>query len=154
MTVIAVKDGIVAADTMCKSGPMCNRLLPGFSKIRRLPDGSVMGGAGDLYDLLLMQEWMTGGMTEPRPKLKVAPDKDNSLLVVWAKTDGSIWVMDEQEGPMFQQKQAAMYASGEFGAAMFVEGAMAAGASAEEAIRLAIGCCHSVGGDVHTLKIG
>ena len=154
MTVIAVKDGVMATDTRYRSGSMHGRLLPGTSKIRRLADGSVMGGAGDLHDVLLMQEWMMAGMPEPRPEFIGQPEKDNSLIVVWAKTDGSIWSADMDEKLIFRQRQTPVLASGEFGAAMFVEGAMAAGASAQEAVRLAIGCCVSVGGDVHTLKIG
>lgn len=119
MTTVAAKGGEMAADTQC-TGDYILRL----QKVFRLPDGGVVGIAGNPARGYAGAMWMVAGEQGEPPKMKGA-----SLLIL--RPDGSIWVADD-EFPAFPllDKEAAI---GSGAAAAMV--AMRAGASAGDAVK-------------------
>jgi hypothetical protein len=129
MTIIAFKDGVMAADTMLSSYNSQSRA----QKIIRLPDGGVAGGCGLWARAYSGLRYLAeGGDCDDRP----APDgmqgppciREASILI--AKPDGSLWLL-EDEFPAFplRDKVAAVGCGSE--AAMM---AMGLGLSAIEAV--------------------
>lgn len=130
MTIIAFKDGVMAADTMLSSHNSQNRA----QKIVRLPDGGVAGGCG-LWNrahsgLRFLAE---GGSPDDR---HVSADviggppciQDAAILI--AKPDGSLWLL-EDEFPAFPLRDSIAAVGCGTEAAMM---AMTLGLSAVEAV--------------------
>lgn len=142
MTIIAYKDGVMAADSCSfaegKRYPVCR------PKIVRGPLG-LFGAAGRELDGALAKDWFLGGMEDEKPKF--SEDKEDELLVMWAKLDGSVWWADYRLAFIPLPAPSAI---GESSALGFTEGAMCAGLSAVEAVRLAIKHCVWVGGEVQS----
>ena len=121
MTVIAFKDGVMAADTQ----------LTGFNqrtraqKLIRMPDGGVAGGCGDWTQAYAGLKFLAEGGNEESDKL---PNLKGATILI-AKPDGSLWLI-ENEFPAFPllDKHAAVGCGVD--AAMM---AMSYGASAIEA---------------------
>lgn len=129
MTIIAFKDGVMAADTMLSAHNAQNRA----QKIVRLPNGGVAGGCGHWTRAYSGLKYLTeGGDLEGRPNPRVndgPPNIDGASLMV-VKPDGSIWLV-EDEFPAFplRDKVAAIGCGAD--AAMM---AMGLGLSAVEAV--------------------
>lgn len=144
MTAIAYRAGVLAADTAGFIGNM----IVGFSrKIARGPDGRVAGATGDaaIGDSFLdavergeEKEWQvpTGTKPEDFAAVVVMPDE-----VIYEVVDTG-----------YHNIAAPFFAIGS--AYEFLMGAMAAGASAEEAVRLAIKHTRAAGGEVHVERLG
>lgn len=130
MTAIAYRDGIMAADAACYRG---STIVGYRRKIGRFPDG-ICGFAGNSVDCFRMQQlFLAGG-----DMLAPLPDRaDFSGLIVRRTGLGRIHI-SMIDGTFYEvpAPEAPFYAVGCYGE--FLIGAMAAGASAEEAIRLAI----------------
>ena len=144
MTVIACKDGVMAADT----GSWHGNVKPGgrATKIVRLADGSLFGAAGWKPTILVAREWLNAGMP-----LADRPDKadDDDLSGIMLKTDMSIWNINHRFE--LYPSDAEIDAVGSH--TEFLYGAMLAGASAEEAVRLAIKHCNGAAGEVQVERI-
>lgn len=145
MTVIAVKAGVMAADShVFGGGTHWSTVLP---KITRGPKG-LIGVAGDCADCHMVARWWKDGDQAVRlPMLRQGREGIAALILM---NDGSVWFMDERLEP-YPTKDPAVTGQGD--AATFTEGALHAGASAEEAVRLATVHTTSAGGEVQVERI-
>jgi hypothetical protein len=138
MTIIAIKNGIMVADSFVN---VIGRLYPGAeAKIKRGP-GGLIGIAGSVVDLHLVGEWFARGeVATARPNdLKSDDDAIEALIL---RPDGSVLWMDQRLLPVPTTQTTVGYKV----ACDFCEGAMAAGLSAEDAVALTIRHCAYVGG--------
>lgn len=91
MTVIAFKDGVMAADTQLSAFNSACRA----QKLVRLPDGGVAGGCGTwshAYSALKYLE--NGGDPEDEHAAKLPTITDAAVLI--ARPDGSLWLLEER----------------------------------------------------------
>ena len=124
MTTVATRgDGILAADTQCCWGDAMKLRV---SKLHRLKDGSVVGGAGLVSQILAVVKWLDGGRRGDLPKM----NKCDVLIALPNGRTATVCgngVLSYVDGPMAigTGNQAAMAAMVYFGA------------SAEEAVMAA-----------------
>jgi hypothetical protein len=129
MTIIAFKEGVMAADTMLSAFNSQTRA----QKIVRLPDGGVAGGCGlwsRAYSGLRYLE--EGGDADDRPAPEGMPGPPNirEAAILIAKPDGTLWML-EDEFPAFPVRdRVAAIGCGSDAAIM----AMTLGLSAVEAV--------------------
>jgi len=135
VTVIAVRGGIMAADTALWQGG----IIAGHAqKIVRLSNNQLVACSGERPAALACIQWLSQNGTKPDP---IEDGRFGGLIL------GASGI--QRISPRFE-----IYESGdeEFAAEgahiEFLLGAMHAGATAEEAVRLAIQCGDSAGGDV------
>lgn len=140
MTIVAYKDGVMAADSCSFSGGVRYKTM--HPKVSRGVFG-VVGCGGRSSDTVAAHEWFSAGMPPEHPPFSC--DKDEPMAIMWAKPDGTLWWGDERL--VFNQIEAPA-CIGEGAAANFCEGAMHAGASAERAVMLTIQHCIWTGGHV------
>lgn len=114
-----------------------------YSKIDRLKDGSLFACTGRSSDHQAVMKWLSGGQEGDAPKVK------EGFSAIWARTSGVMKIEDDVRP--FDMPDAAFFADG---ASMdFLLGALAAGASAEEAVRLAIRFTDGAAGDVQVERL-
>lgn len=124
MTIITYRDGIMAADRM--TFLYGTTRSPGLvTKIDRLRDGSLFSGAGKRAERANMRNWLENPEGE-------RPDTDDTTCIL-VRPDGTITVFDGNDD--LELGDVPFYAIGTGGAAAL--GAMYAGASAEDAVRIA-----------------
>lgn len=138
MTTIAVRAGVMACDSRADG-----EYAMTVDKIVRLPDGGVAGGAGNASALSVALDWLQGGEQGDPPAI------DDECFILILRPDGSIWKA-ECRFPAFRllDKFAATGSGSQFAIA-----AMAMGASAEQAVRIAAKFDTGTGGPVRTLAI-
>ncbi len=126
MTTIAYRDGIMAADSKI-SDRGC--YVGSTQKIFRADDGTIGGMAGCLGDLGIFRDWLLSGRVGPCEFM------DDSSEALFVTPDGRVWNAFHG-GRIFEITGPSYFAAGSgFRIAL---GAMAAGASAAEALRI---CC-------------
>lgn len=94
MTVIASDGKTMAADGLEAedSGYIVNK---DAVKILRMPDGSIVGGAGDAYATAAVFQWFTEGeLDDNRPELGM--DKDSPFEMLVLREDGNLFTMDNR----------------------------------------------------------
>jgi hypothetical protein len=143
VTAIAYRDGVMAADTACYAGGT----LQGFTtKISRAPDGALAGVAGNTticHEFLTL--WREGKIT-PDWRPTIVGDAQFGALV--AAPDGAVYEIDETGRHPYR---SPFYAEGSAHPTLI--GAMAAGASAEEAVAIAIKYDAHCGGDIQVERL-
>ena len=145
MTVIACKDGIIAADTSNWNGEIWYG--GGGGKINRLPCGSLVAFAGWFPVIEEARAWLRAGAPrEAKPSRKV---EDNCLEAVILRPDRRIWLLSHEWD--LYPKNAPFEAAGSHYS--FLMGAMHAGASARQAVELAIAHCGHARGEVVSLQL-
>lgn len=142
MTIIAWRDGIVAADSLATSDDVVTSRK--FKKIRRMADGRVaamMGAAVGAQEIL---RWIEGGEVGEQPRF----EGEKSATVVVIGPEG-LTSYDEYGKELISEAPYRAFGCGRD----LALGAMAAGATAEEAVRAA--CEHSVycGGEITVLTL-
>lgn len=145
MTVIAVKDGIMAADTQSWHGSL---KISCASKLRRMEIG-ICGFAGWRPIIEQAIGWLEGGGPwhgQKPPSITV--DEPTDLAGVILRHDG-IWNLSSKFD--VYRSSSAIECCGAHPEFLF--GAMLAGASAEEAVRLAIRHCEFAGGEVEVMQL-
>ncbi len=141
MTIICVRDGIMAAD----SGTFVGDLRTTQSrKINRAPDGTLGAAAGITADCLRFQAWIAGGFAEGAFN---PVEADFAALIL--TPDGQVF--DYQYGTRIPSTFGYAALGGPW---PFAQGAMAAGASAERAVELAIEFCNGCAGPVQVERVG
>ncbi len=130
MTTIAYRDGIMAADSRAYSG---DKTPIGFkAKIHRLADGTLFGvSTTSVGGDQILRRWIEAGC----PVVAGDALKPESFMALMVKPDGTVWYANnnlEWSGPLLAEFWAI--GSGEH----FALGALAHGASAEEAVAAAI----------------
>lgn len=129
MTTIAYRNGIMAADSGCFNAGLYEGEV---DKISILPDLGVLGCCGEYGAILKVVEWLTsGGKPSEKPRLS----RDSEFAGLLVKWDGE--VVHYQIGLRPLRMAAEFHAIGS-GRHLAI-GAMAAGVSAEQAVRIA---CH------------
>ena len=136
MTIIVVKGRAMAADGAQFSGGM---MAPAkFPKIWRGPNGllGLCGGAADCYRVYL---WFKDGM-DPLKKPLGLLTGDDAICGLLLDSEGLVWFID---GRLILTPDNNPTSAGVTTACAYAMGAMAQGASAGEAVGLAVlGCVH------------
>lgn len=141
MTVIAVRNGIIAADSQFNNGN--NKML--CTKLFRVPDG-VLGLAGDSGPGFELLHWLQKhSCSEPIKTDEYAREGFDAILV----TKSGIYLYEESLAP--DVVTGRFFAIGCGGAAAY--GAMHMGASACEAVRIACKIDANCGGPVKWMKV-
>ena len=134
MTVIACRDGIMAADSAVWQG---NIIAGHTRKILRLKDGRLVGCAGLRPTIQACKAWLDGDGEKP------PAEEVDAFGAIILGADGIFRVSYK-----FQIYESAGAFACEGAHGDFMYGAMLAGASAEEAVRLAIKHGDNAGGEV------
>lgn len=144
MTTIAFKDGILAADSLITEG---NERVGFITKIGRLECGVLYGAAGRLSTAQKFMAWVETGMDGDPPDFT---DKDGDQ-------NGKGFVIIDSEiiefgahGAVDKIPLVTSYSIGS--GAAYARGAMEAGLSAEEAVKVACEIDVFSGGPVQTLQ--
>jgi 20S proteasome alpha/beta subunit len=137
MTTIAYRDGELAADSRVTDGDMI--VSDARKKVHRLKDGSVVAWSGSVQDAERLLRAMR--KSAPTPQLE-------EISALHLRTDGSLW---EYEGEAWVKQDPGYFATGSGSPYAFA--AMDAGASAKEAVRIAIKRDAGSGGRVQSLKL-
>lgn len=141
MTTIAYRDGVMAADS--KVG--CGTTVRGeIQKLYRV-NGNVIGFSGALGTGLRFLRWVEAGMPDDRPSLP----HDDGFRGLLARSDGVCLTFDSDL--MAQQIDAPFHACGS--GVEIALGAMAAGASAEEAVKIAAQYDVYTGGTIRVERV-
>ena len=141
MTTIAYRSGVMAADSMVSIG---NLVFGEMRKVARGPNGELAGASGEACDVAAALAWVEDGMTGQCPDL----------------LQGTELLIAAQNGPvLFRDRDRPLYPIfGEFFAlgsgSAIAMGAMAAGASAEEAVKIACRFDKGTGGEVQVIRHG
>lgn len=142
MTIICVKDGVIAAD----SGVWHGNIHSGsMLKIRRMPEtigGGYAAGSGGAARVSAALD-----LVEAQGLAARIPD-DDGISLIWLRGDGTVWAIEKEAS---FQIHAPFHAEGS-GKAVAL-GAMAAGASAEEAVRISCDLEQNCRGPVNWSRI-
>ena len=134
MTTIAYAAGVLAADTQL-SGDTVDRT----HKLARLPDGSLVGCAGDAWRCRALIEWLSAGQKGRRPALSQV---DAQIV----REDG-VWQVDRAWPPIPVDEPTAI-GSGALGAMV----AMRLGCDAVQAVEAVCGVDPMTSGPVEFLR--
>ncbi|MFA5567960.1 MAG: hypothetical protein WC972_04855 [Trueperaceae bacterium] len=130
MTTIAYRDGVLAADTQVNNG---SARVGTVQKVHRRADGHMAAGTGDFSYTQRFIAWFLGGEAGEPPLPKRGDDGNDEGQGFIFRPDGRI-VCFEGTGP--NELTAPYWAQGS--GRNFALGAMAHGASAEEAVQAAM----------------
>jgi hypothetical protein len=145
VTAIAFKAGVIAADSGAWHGDVL--ISTTEEKIVRLESGCFLAASGPADIIFNVVAWLNGVGPKPEPATE---DDRYSAILVDPKTGMAEFLSPKSHSPV--GKFGSVVALGSH--ADFLYGAMAAGASAEEAIRLAIRYCPYAAGEVQVRKVG
>ncbi|WP_316235043.1 MULTISPECIES: hypothetical protein [unclassified Bradyrhizobium] len=137
MTTLAYRDGELATDSRITIDNMI--VSDRRKKVHRLRDGSIVAWSGSVQDANVLLRAMR--KREEMPKLA-------EISALQLKPDGTLWLY---EGEAWVKQDPGYYATGSGSPYAFA--AMDAGASAKEAVRIAIKRDASSGGRVQSLKL-
>jgi 20S proteasome alpha/beta subunit len=140
MTTIAWDGHTLAADTRCSSGGMVFRV----SKIRRCPDGRLIGGSGESGAVEAFMTWLQTGNPDGRPEFQDRDDDNVHVLEV--RLDGTVW-WHGRFAPFRVCQEFIAIGSGQH----FAMAAMAMGAGAKRAVEIACRFDAGSGEPVETL---
>lgn len=144
MTVIAYRDGVLAADTLATAG---DSKIGSAIKIARNSNGDLAGAAGLASYNHAFLKWFTGLESGQPPEARDEPSKDIYDRGVIFRKNGQIEVFE----PSGKHTATAPYYA--FGSGRpEALGAMHAGASAEGAVRAAMAHDKNCGGDITVLR--
>lgn len=153
MSTIAFKNGVLAADTQVTRG---STTLDGWVRKIHEAEGLLFGAVGEPTQVSVFFKWAQAGMPEDITdfKLPVIEDEDGPATCdfMFIDEEGTIWSSDTFTFPAFFPMHADYHAIGS--GASFALGALAFGADAEEAIRIAAKHDMYSGGGVISLMLG
>lgn len=146
MTAIAYRAGIIAADSAFWGGSNCNTIVGHQQKITRLQDGGLIAGCGRRTDLdkARLHLVQSGDLTG------LEPFEDLGFNLIWAKPDRTVWWVENDLYPI----EVTIPFSACGAPTVFMLGALYAGATAEEAVQLAIRHTDGAAGQVQVERIG
>ena len=145
MTTIAVRDGVMAADTLGDlSGKRCNS-----KKLWRLSDGGVFGFCGAWTEGKVFADWYNSGANRDEPpKWLVQRDETVDFHALVLLPSGIyLWAYNLMADEMFED----FWAVGTGSAAALA--AMHCGKTAQEAVCVAMLVDSYTGGDVETMEL-
>ncbi|HTI81743.1 MAG TPA: hypothetical protein VL614_14945 [Acetobacteraceae bacterium] len=146
MTIIVAHNGTMVADSAAVAS---GRIFPcGSPKIKRTRNGGLVACCGSEDDCFVFAEWAVAGFPEDaKPTLTAGPD---GFMALHMRPDGSVWNFYSVHRSAPTQQPAYI---GETTACSVVCGAMAAGASAEEAVAIAIKHTVWIGGPIQVERL-
>jgi hypothetical protein len=138
MTAIAYRDGVMAADSMMTS----DALVYGFTrKVVRSPDGGLAAPSGTAVTCHRFRQWFEAGNFSTDADFE--PTTDDPFYALIVGPSGEVFRFDNK---YCYPIRAPFHVLG-CGERIMI-GAMAAGATAEEAVRIAITYDRNCGGEV------
>lgn len=153
MTVVAFRSGVMASDGRMtdETSIFSNKV----TKVYRLKDGSLLGLAGDAAYQDILELFNKKGLT-----IRKLANLQIDFSGIWAKQDGTVWTVevsapkdkdqDRWTALLFEVKESFLaIGSG----APYALGAMERGASAEQAVKVAIKYDSACGGDVQKFRL-
>jgi hypothetical protein len=144
MTVIACKDGVMAADSSVWTG---NIWMPSAeSKLRRMSDGAVMGLAGWWPEIEAAIRWYQDGA---KPDSRPAKPDEGDLDILILTPQGKLWNLCNNF--RLYRSEWPLGVAGSH--TEFVLGALMAGASAKQAVEQACRHCSHARGPVTTMRL-
>jgi 20S proteasome alpha/beta subunit len=154
MTCIAYKNGVIASDSRVTADSSI--FTDKLEKIFRLKDGSLIGSAGDADDRTLRDLLNRLKGKDPTPKQIAALELLVDAIIV--RPDGTITCIScDKEESKDRWKVSIFKMNDSFIAvgsgSQLAAGAMAHGASAAQAVKIAIKYDNTCGGKVQTLKL-
>lgn len=142
MTVIAIRDGVLAVDSLISGGGVNHGRAAKWAAIPDLFGGGFAAASGDLARGL-------EGLRDLAARGEVFwPRDDTGVAILHLKADGSVWLFELGQWITYD---APFYAAGS--GEQIALGAMAAGATAEEAVNIACEYSQTCGGAVHVLRL-
>ncbi len=145
MTVIAYRNGVMAADTSAWENKTVHRWS---RKILRAVDGTLYGTYGTCSEGQRYLRWVDGGCVGDEPMPRDMGDDAGSFGVMIARSDMPLQLLILPYGR--EDFDAPYYAVG--GGADVAWGALFAGADAETAVRAAIEHSDAARGDVQVIR--
>lgn len=142
MTVIAWDGKTLAADRMMEMG---GGKFP-ITKIQRLPDGTLIGSAGDTPRSMQLAEWVGGGCAAGQLP---APQGDMYARVLHITADGKVVIYANNDQPIIVEQPFMAIGSGQD----YANTAMHLGYSAQQAVAIACELCASCGMGIDTLEL-
>lgn len=144
MTTIAYREGVMASDgRMCADNHIMAEDQP---KVLKLKDGTLMGFSGAVGEIMeLWDEYESAGKFLPKEKLSY-----DDLTVIAVTKDGTLWEYCDEYPRFMNMGKKQYHACGSGGA--YALAAMAAGASAIQAIEIAKQFDSGTGGQVTTVE--
>jgi ATP-dependent protease HslVU (ClpYQ) peptidase subunit len=141
VTIVCYRDGIMASDSEISEGQL---RVGRVQKAVKMKDGSLVGFCGPLKDMAAWLTWIEKGAN-----VKRRPEVSEEFEVMIVDPEGDVAFV-EGNGPVMSIT-APFHA---IGSGQWVAmGAMGAGASAEEAARIACGLVHSCSEPVTTITV-
>jgi len=142
VTIIAIKDGVMAVDSLISSGTTRVGHTRKWREVPKDLGGGYVAAAGfcGLATRIVEQ------VAEKGPAASI--ENDDGVNALWLRADGSVWCLDKEA---FYQISGPFFAEGSGRA--FAIGAMAAGASAAEAARIACEHDTNCGGAITILGV-
>jgi ATP-dependent protease HslVU (ClpYQ) peptidase subunit len=131
MTIIAVRDGIVACDSLVSWG---NLNYAHTKKMRRLPDGSILAISGDTISGSTFLDYAEGAIGRGE---EITPDilrRFATINCLWVRVDGVYLVEGKKSGSGMIKLDGEFFAEGSGCTAAL--GAMHGGASARKAVAI------------------
>lgn len=139
MTTIAYREGVLAADSRAMNGGW--KQPGGVRKLRRISNGSICGGTGDLTKCIAVIDWLDGNRSAPMP------DHGDDWRVIELTAEGRLLVYEK--GGMFEPVvEFCAWGSG----APAANAAMIMGADAVKAVEVAAQVDPYTGGAVVFMK--
>lgn len=151
MTTIVLdrRAGVIAADSQNTDSAGA---ITRCRKIERLPDGSFFLGSGHLYTIGKARRWALAGWEEDAApgwdELMEEGAEEYAFSVLHVRKDGMVILLDDEMCPYFPDDDVLAIGSG----AAYALGAMDAGATAEEALRIACLRDPSTSAPIHVEK--
>ena len=145
MTIIAVANNLMVADSACFSGTV--RFRAPHPKITRAPDGSLVGAAGAGGHTGPLRDWVLAGMDfEKLPRLPTLDkdDEGNRLVFLWLRTDGRCFCGNYE---FIVYELSVPNSIGTADACWIWHGAYDACHDPEQALRVTLARCIYVGGE-------
>lgn len=143
MTAIAARAGVIAADSSVWD---CDLAIGKATKIVRVKDGW-FAAAGPIQAVHAATRWL---QIDEGEKPTIEQKRGDSFGGILLRENGEIWIVDETLDPF--PCEAPFAAEGAH--AEFLYGAMAAGASAAEAVKLAVELAAWARGPVNVKAVG
>jgi ATP-dependent protease HslVU (ClpYQ) peptidase subunit len=131
MTIIAVRDGIVACDSLVSWG---NLNYAHTKKMRRLPDGSILAISGDTISGATFLDYAEGAIGRGE---EITPDilrRFATINCLWVREDGVYLVEGKRSGSGMIRIEGEFFAEGSGCTAALA--AMHGGASARKAVAI------------------
>jgi hypothetical protein len=146
VTIICVKDGVMAADGSAFDGSVI--VETSTAKIVRSADGAIGAACGVSGLARQFRDFFVTSNFDHRRAGWSSADKESGFEAVWIEPDGDVWRMGWDGRPHAAPEISASGAPWELAL-----GAMYAGASAEEAVRICIARHAHAAGEIQVVRL-